>query len=520
MKKIIKTNRNNSIEEKQVNYIPVRYIIAIMITVLEVLTIIGIVVALCYYVPYFYILAGITTFAVEIKIIASDDNPEYKIPWMLFVLILPVSGFMLYFIFSSRKLKNKYIKRLNELKNKSYTKDDSVEFANLESKNTIASSQANLLCNISESHLFQNTDVKYFASGEDYFKSLINDLKTAQKFIYIEYFIINEGKFWNSILDVLKQKVAKGVEVKVIYDDIGCMKTLPGDYVKTLKSYGIEATVFSKLKGAADSEFNNRNHRKITVIDGIIGYTGGINIADEYINEYPKYGHWKDAGVRLEGEAVWELTRLFLIDFGINVKKFPMIKHDVFPNIKKDACGYVLPFGDGPKPMYERRVSKTIIQNMLANAVRYVYITTPYLIIDNDLCTSIENASLRGVDVKIVVPHIPDKKIVFNMTKSFYNRLMSAGVKIYEYKPGFIHAKTYIADDRYAIVGTINLDYRSLVHHFENGVWLYDCECISDIKNDITSTIDKSILVTPKMLKTNLLNRFFRSLVRIFAPML
>lgn len=519
MKKTINNYENNNVK-KELNYIPVRYIIAILITLLEVLTIIGIVIALCYYVPYFYVLAGITTFAIVIKIIASDDNPEYKIPWILFVLVLPIAGFMLYFIFSSRKLKSKYIKRLKELKDKSYTKDDSIEFANLETQNPIASSQANLICNLAETHLFQNTRVKYFESGEKYFESLLIDLEKATNFIYIEYFIIEEGKFWNSILDILKKKVQEGVDVKVIYDDIGCMTTLAGNYTKTLKGFGIDSTVFSRLRGAADSEFNNRNHRKITVIDGVIGYTGGINIADEYINEYPKYGHWKDAGIRLEGEAVWGLTRLFLIDFGINVKHMPNLTHNIYPNTNVTSKGYVVPFGDGPKPMYERRVGKTIIQNILANSTRYVYITSPYLIIDNDLCTSIENASLRGVDVRIVVPHIPDKKVVFGITKSFYNRLMSAGVKIYEYESGFVHAKTYLADDKYAMVGTINLDYRSLVHHFENGVWLYDCDCIDDIKTDILTTIDKSFLVTPKMLKTNLLNRFFRALVRIFAPML
>lgn len=322
-------------------------------------------------------------------------------------------------------------------------------------------------------------------------------------------------------MQILKEKAKQGVEIKVAYDDIGCMLTLPGNYSKILKSYGIEATPFSRLRGSADSEFNNRNHRKITVIDGVVGYTGGINIADEYINEYEKYGHWKDVGIRLEGEAVWELTKLFLIDFGINVKTMPKIENDIYPevsNVKEE--GYVVPFGDGPKPLYERRVGKSVIQNLLNTVTKYVYITTPYLIIDNDLCVSIENAALRGVDVRIIVPHIPDKKIVFNMTRSFYKRLMSAGVKIYEYEPGFIHAKTYIADDKYAMVGTINLDYRSLVHHFENGVWMYNCECIKDLKNDIEDTLSKSIEIVPNILKTNVFNRFFRALVRIFAPML
>jgi len=521
MKRTIKVSLGDRVEERVISYIPGRYIVAMLITIFEVLTIIGIVVALCIFVPYFYIALYITTFACELKIIASNDNPDYKIPWMLFVLILPVAGVMLYLIFASRKLKKKYIRRLKHLKEMSYKKEDEELFEKLEKEDTIACSQAKMLTNIAETHLFSNTKQTYFPSGEEYFESLLADLKTATKFIYMEYFIIEEGKFWDSILEVLKEKAKSGIEVKVVFDDIGCMSTLPGNYSKTLRKFGIEATPFSRLRGSADSEFNNRNHRKITVIDGTIGYTGGINIADEYINEFEKYGHWKDVGIRLEGEAVYELTRLFLIDFGINVKHIPEIKNELYPktgDIKEK--GYVIPFGDGPKPLYERRVGKSVIQNMLSSASKYCYITSPYLIIDNELCVSIENTALRGVDVRIIVPHIPDKKMVFNMTRSFYKRLMDAGVKIYEYKPGFIHAKTYIADDKYAMVGTINLDYRSLVHHFENGVWLYNTSSIKDIKNDIDDTISKSIEIDASMLKTNLFNRFFRALVRIFAPML
>ena len=222
----------------------------------------------------------------------------------------------------------------------------------------------------------------------------------------------------------------------------------------------------------------------------------------------------------MEGEAVRELTKLFLVDFGINVRKMPDIRDDLYPKTEVKEHGYVVPFGDGPHPLYNRRVGKSVIQNMLGGATRYMWMTTPYLIIDNDLCQSIENAALRGVDVRIIVPHIPDKKLVFGMTQSFYHRLMAAGVRIYEYEPGFIHAKSYLSDDNQAMIGTINLDYRSLVHHFENGVWMYECESIKDLKTDIEDTLNKSIEVTPDMLKTNLLQRFIRAVVRIFAPMM
>ena len=520
MKKKIQYDVNRKTVEKEINYIPVRYILAVLIALLEVLAVIGIVVLLCYWVPLFYLAAWLTEIFCVIRIIASDDNPDYKVPWLLFVLIIPIAGFMLYFMFYSRTLQKRFVKRLDAMKSQAHSRDDSALFEALQEEDPMAASQAKMLTNISEASLFTNTKQEYFPLGEDMHRRMLQDLEAAQKFIYMEYFIIEEGKFWNSILDILKRKAADGVEVKVLYDDIGCMMTLPGNYHKTLRAWGIEAAPFSRLKGNADSEFNNRSHRKITVIDGRIGYTGGVNIADEYINEVVKYGHWKDTALRLEGEGVWELTKLFLVDFGINVKQMPNIRGDLYPESQLEEPGYLIPFGDGPSPLYRRRVGKSVIQNMLSGAKRYMWMTTPYLIIDNDLCQSLENAALRGVDVRIIVPHIPDKKLIFAMTKSFYPRLMASGVRIFEYEPGFVHAKSYLADGAQAMIGTINLDYRSLVHHFENGVWMYGCAAVADIQADMQATLQKCIEVTPEMLKTNLLQRFVRAVVRIFAPML
>ena len=520
MKRKYKIQAGERTIEREYNYIPVRYILAAIITLLEIAAIIGIMIALCIYVPKFYILCYITAFACILKIIASDDNPDYKVPWVLFVLVVPIAGFMLYFLFYSRKLQKKFIRRLDELKRYRYESDQVKILEELERENAHASAQAKMLCSISGASVFGNTKQTYYPLGEDMWQAMLPDLEKAEKFIFMEYFIIEEGRFWNSILDILKQKAASGVTVRVLYDDIGCMGTLPGDYAKTLRSYGIEATPFSRMRGQADGEFNNRSHRKICVIDGKVGYTGGVNIADEYINEVVKFGHWKDMGIRLEGEAVWELTRLFLSDYGLNVKTLLKDEHELYSTSDISEDGFVIPFGDGPSPIYEHRVGKSVIQNMLGSATRYMYMTTPYLIIDNDLCRSIESAALRGVDVRIIVPHIPDKRIVFGMTRSFYHRLMKSGVKIYEYEPGFIHAKSYVADDEYAMIGTINLDYRSLVHHFENGVWMYKCDSIKDLKSDIDETLAKSIEITPDMLKTGLLTRFIRAVVRIFAPML
>ncbi len=521
MKRKYRYRINQKTVEREYSYIPVRYIWAILLTMLETLAVIGIVLALCYFVPYFYIAAVLTSIGCIINIIASDDNPDYKAPWILIVLTVPVAGFMIYFMFYSRKLKPKFIHRLEQLERSTYQKDDTEELQAIEDCDKYSASQARMLCKIANTHLFTDTNATYLPLGEDMHKALLSDLRSAQKFIYMEYFIIEEGRFWNSILDILKQKADKGLDIKVLYDDIGCMATLPGNYYKQLEAAGITAVPFSRLRGNADSEFNNRSHRKITVIDGKIGYTGGINLADEYINEIDRFGHWKDTAIRIEGEAVWELTKLFVTDFSINYKKGCYnFDGDIYPPSDIQRSGYIIPFGDGPRPIYKRRVSKSVIQNMLSSATEYVYITTPYLIIDNDMCTSIENAALRGVDVRIILPHIPDKKLVFTMSRSFYNRLMGAGVKIYEYAPGFIHSKSYISDDKYAMIGTVNLDYRSLVHHFENGVWLYNCECIADIKSDINITFEKSIEITKNMLKTDIVTRFIRAVVRIFAPML
>lgn len=522
MKRKYTVKTGNKTIERQYSYIPVRYILSVMITLFEVLAIIGIMFALCYYVPYFYLAALATEIACIITIIASNDNPEYKIPWLLFVLVLPIIGFMLYFIFYSRKLKKKFVRRLEKLYSVKYPDCSQSNFTKLKIENNTAYSQAKLLCALSKSNLFIDTKQKYFSLGEDMWKNMLIDLKNAQKFIFLEYFIIEQGEFWSSILEILKEKANDGLDVRVIFDDIGCMNTLPGNYAKQLASFKIKATPFSRLKGQADNEFNNRSHRKIMVIDGKIGYTGGINIADEYINKIARFGHWKDVGIRLEGKAVYELTKLFLIDYGINVKELPETFDNsiLFPEIFTTAKGFIVPFGDGPAPIYKRRVAHSLIVDMLSNAKKHVYIMTPYLIIDNDMCLALENASIKGIDVRIIVPHIPDKKIVFEMTKTFYERLMKAGVKIYEYKLGFVHAKCYLVDDELAMVGTINMDYRSLVHHFENGIWMYDTACIEDIKADMSNTLDKSIYIEPKSIKTNLFKRFIRSIVRIFAPLL
>ena len=522
MKKKIKAYENGQYVDKEINYIPFRYIVALFITLFEIVAIIGVMVVLALYVPYFYIAIFVTAIVSMITIVVSNDNPDYKLIWLFVVVILPLVGLMLYLIFHKRTLPKRTVGRLEKL-NDSYSHDDSEAFKELANKNLLISSQAKSICATANVHLYKNSKLEYYDVGEKMHNAMLETLKKAQKFIFLEYFIVQEGIFWNSILNILIEKAEQGVEVKLVYDDIGCMATLPGNYYKTLtKKYNIQTVLFSKLKGQADGEFNNRSHRKILVIDGQIGFTGGINLADEYINQHERFGHWKDTGIKIEGEAVNELTKLFLTDFYINVKKETQVDFDKYYIAKPavNAENYLVPFGDAPKPICDYPVGKMAILNLLNQARRYVYITTPYLIVDNELMKAIENTAVRGVDIRIIVPHIPDKKIVFGMTRSNYRQLIKAGVKVYEYTPGFIHAKSYIADDEYGIIGTINLDYRSLAHHFENGVWIYNDNAILDIKQDFIQTMEKSQYMNEVKQKDNLFTKFINVLVKIFSPLL
>ena len=518
MKKKITVYEKGKKTVKNVNIIPFRYIFAVIISVLEIASIIGTVVLLAIYVPYFYTLVIATIVLLVIGIIGSPDNPDYKIPWILVVILLPIIGMMLYFIFNERRLPKKFLKKYHKHYNSLELSDDE-NHKKLKEEDKLIASYALELCKISKSHLYKNTELSYFKLGEEMFESILIDLKNAKDFIFLEYFIIEEGLFWNSILNILKEKAQNGVEVKVVYDDIGCMNTLKGNYYKTLKKFNIDCVLFSKLKAAADGEFNNRSHRKMLIIDGKIAYTGGVNIADEYINKERRFGHWKDTGIKLVGEAVKEYTRLFLVDYYINVKKDVDLDYSkYYGNFGTKNESYVIPFGDGPNPIYTENVGKNVIINILNQAKDYVYITTPYLITDNEVIKTIKNTALRGIDVRIITPHIPDKKMVFELTRSNYDILIQSGVKIYEYKPGFIHAKSYISDDIIGMIGTINLDYRSLTHHFENGVWIYNDQIIKEMKVDFIETINQSILINDNPIKTSKLRKLFRSILKIFSP--
>ena len=498
---------------------PVRYLAVAAGGVIEAAAIIACAVLACAVIPHFWVVAWVVQAVCAVRIVASDDNPDYKLPWLLFVVALPVIGVTLYLMFYSRKLSPGYIRRALSHQGE-YDYDHSIAISELKEKDEVAFSQVKMLCEISGSHLFSGTDMQYFPLGEELFDGLIEDVQHAERFIFLEYFIIKEGLLWDRLFAALCSRAAVGVEVRLLYDDVGCMPTLPKDFEEKLAMHGITAVAFSKIKIWADGRINNRNHRKLAVIDGAVAYTGGVNIGDEYVNIKPRFGHWKDGGLRLKGPAVWEITRLFLTDFGLSCKKSVDFIGELYPACDSDATGFAVPYGDGPKPIFRHNVTKLVIQNLLATATRYAYFTSPYLIMDNELCKSFERAAMRGVDVRIVLPFVPDKKLVFSVTRSFYPRLTACGVSVYEYTPGFMHAKNCVCDDRWAIVGSANLDYRSLAHHFECGVLIYGAECVKDVLADFDRILEKSKKVAENTQKTGFFERIGRAIARIFAPLL
>ncbi len=501
--------------------IPPRHLLGMLIILAEVIGVFTGVLVLAIYFTWVWYIIGAIHILLFLLILSSSDNPDYKIPWIVFILLVPILGPLCYILFYSRKLSKKQTKKLKLLKNTRIPFNQSYHYEKLKEDNPLIYSDAKYLTHAEKTNLHRNTAIKYYHLGDDIFPDLLKDINNAKEFIFLDYYIIREGVFFDTILDALIKKSKEGVEVRLLYDDIGCMRNLPGNYDKYLESLGIHTRQFNRLKYQPNSEFNNRSHRKVTVIDGLYGYTGGFNLADEYVNKIVKFGHWKDSGIRVEGELVDEFTRQFLCDYELSSPKqidFNFEKYYRKHLVPDD--GYCISFTDGPRPIYPRETAKGAILNLLNHATKNVYITTPYLITDNDVMTAIETTSLRGIDVRIITPHIPDKKLIFKMTQSSYKRLMEAGVKIYEYTPGFIHTKSYQADGQVAIIGTINLDYRSLVHNFENGVWMYNHEVIKDIEKDFLETQKISMRIEKKDVKDNIIWRFFRGIVKIFAPLM
>lgn len=367
--------------------------------------------------------------------------------------------------------------------------------------------------------VYDNTEATYFPLGEDKFRTLIAELEKAEKFIFMEYFILDEGYMWGKILGILKRKAAQGVEVRVMYDGMCEMSTLTHDYPRRMAELGIKCKAFAPILPFLSTYYNYRDHRKILIIDGKTAFNGGINFADEYINKKERFGHWKDSAVMLQGEAARSFTLMFLQMWNISERE-PEWDKWLAPPAESDkiACGYVMPYADCP--LDDDKVGENVYMDILNRATSYVHIMTPYLILDGELENSLIYAAKRGIDVKIILPGIPDKKGAYALAKTHYPELIKAGVKIYEYTPGFVHSKVFVCDDEKAVVGSINLDYRSLYHHFECATYMYRTSCIPDIENDFTQTLAKCRQVTPGTIKhEKLFYKVTGELLKLIAPL-
>ena len=499
-----------------------KYGFSVASILIELFLVFGIILYMSQIAPIIWVtLVFLISVATVIAIVNRSMSPESKVTWLI-VTFVPVFGPLLYLMFGERRLSKKELKQLKELR--SITNHEKSEFAlhqGLKDRDKSAYGIINALLHMdSNAEVYEQTDSQFFSTGEAMWRQILEDLKKAEKFIFLEYYIVEEGLMWDSMLEILEEKVAQGVEVKMLYDDIGCMVTLPGDYTVHLRSRGIEAHKFNKVIPRMTVAYNNRDHRKILVIDGQIAYTGGVNLADEYINQIERFGYWKDSGLRIDGPAVQAFTRLFLMNWYINRGEISDFDQYHLENQTRSGAGLCIPYGSGPKPIYQMKVGKVVYQNLINQATDFVYITTPYLIIDYDLTEDIKNAAMRGVDVRIVTPFVPDKELIQLITRGAYPDLLSAGVRIYEYTPGFIHSKQMIVDDRYAVVGTINLDYRSLVHHYENAVLLYETPSIADIRKDFEEIFEVSQEVFPGTINPTWYQTLIKEVTQLFAPML
>ena len=474
---------------------------------------------------YHWLTPALTVLSVIIVIwlVRKYDNPMYKITWMLVIVLLPLFGGLFYLFWGNTPLNRARTQHQYEPKPPDFTDYMRTPATKeLIERHPRHAARARYIETLDGMPVWTNTETKYFRIGEEMFDSMCKELRRAQKFIFLEYFIIEEGHMFHQIEDILEKKVKEGVEVRLIYDDVGCIGTLPPRYYKQLQKKGIKCAAFNPFRPLLSVIMNNRDHRKIFVVDGAVGFTGGINLADEYINEVKRFGYWKDTGVRIEGEAVWSLTSMFLSMWNYIVhstedySRFMPAQHQKAP-FEND--GFVQPYGDSP--LDHENVGENIYLNIINRAKNYVYIFTPYLIIDHEMLTALCNAAKDGVDVRIVTPGIPDKKMIFLLTQSYYAPLIQSGVKIYQYTPGFIHAKCFVCDDEIATVGSVNLDFRSLYLHFECGVFFYRSAVVAQVKEDCLNTFACSEQMTAEFCRNRPVPvRLLQSVLRLLAPLL
>lgn len=475
-----------------------------------------------YYLWFSMVLRFITFWAV-IYIIWRPSNPAVKLAWVVPILIFPLFGGVFYLFFGHvivpKKLRDS-MERTDKLVRKSLVQEQKI-LEELRSKDQAAANQSGYIDAYAAMPIWDQTASAYFADGTSWWESLLADLEKAERFIFLEFFIIKEGKMWNAILDILERKAKEGVEVRLIYDDVGCVFLLPKKYDRTMEKQGIKCVAFNRLVPFLSLVLNNRDHRKIVVIDGKAAYTGGINLSDEYINlEHPYGEHWKDTGIRIEGKAVWNFTVMFLQMWNMSRYTEEDYSRYYFPHQETaGAAGFVQPYMD--TPFDDETLGENVYLNLIGAAKRYVWIYTPYLVTDNEMITALKLAAKRGVDVRIVTPGVPDKKFVYWLTQSNYQNLIGAGVRIYQYAPGFIHAKCMLVDDEAATVGTINFDYRSFYHHFECGVLLYRAQAVKELREDMEQTFAVCEEITmewcrKKFVKSNIIG----PLLKLLSPLM
>ncbi len=473
---------------------------------------------------YFYYIFIILSILVVVHLLNKDGNPAYKIAWIIPIVLLPIFGVPLYFMFAKQKPPKRLRLRMSGIQERSEEALESIGCP-AEAYHALppdAARQSDYLRYGSAMPLCSDTETRYFPVGDDMFPAMLEELRRAERYIFLEYFIIAPGVMWDQILAVLEEKVAAGVDVRVIYDDMGSISTLPSDYAQTLEQKGIRCHVFHRFQPVLNGSFNNRDHRKILVVDGKAAFTGGINLADEYINQKMRFGHWLDCGVMLRGKGAYSFTVMFLSMWDyLDRTEDNFIQYRPSPEEFSEFSGrgFVQPYSDSPTD--EEYVGENAYLNMIERAKDYIYICTPYLVIDSDMITALTKAAKSGVDVRIITPGIPDKWYVYQVTRSYYAGLLKAGIKIYEYTPGFIHSKTCVSDDKYAICGTINFDYRSLYLHHECAVWMYETPAVGQMKESYVQILEHCTQITPAFCaRRRLPQRILQSLLRVFAPLM
>ena len=469
------------------------------------------------------ILLIIVAWILVLHLVNRRMNPYFKLAWTVVILGFPMLGILLYVMFGRSELTKHNRRRLERVnreirplleQNETY-QDELVQL------DISVANQTRYIRKWAGSPIYKHTRTEYYRCGEEMFPKMMADIRNARHFVFLEYFILDDGYMFSRLIDALEEKAKQGVEVRLVYDDVGCITTLPTGFYKTLKKMNIKCAAFNPFRPILSAVMNNRDHRKILVVDGKVAYTGGLNIADEYINKKERFGYWKDTGVRMEGEAVWSFTCMFLEMWNYIKGSSEDYKAYYIPMAYSEyiSDGFVQPYADSP--LYRENIAENIYLNIINKAKTYVYIFTPYLIMDHEMLVALCNAAKCGVDVRIVTPGIPDKKIVFFMTQSDYDVLIESGVRIFQYKKGFIHAKNFVCDDKIATVGSVNLDFRSLYLHFECGVFLYDCQAVMDSKRDALQVMRDSEEITLDFCKYRKLPvRMLQSVLKVLSPLL